>query len=39
MMIAEVKRYLYVQILLELMRRGLSDEERKKLEVIMGDDI
>ena len=36
-MIAEVKRYSYVQILLELMRRGLSDEERKRLEVKISD--
>lgn len=29
MMIAKVKRYSYVQILLELMRRGLSEEEKR----------
>ena len=38
-MVAGVKRYSYVQTLLELMRRGVSDEERKKLEVIIGDNI
>lgn len=37
MMIAKVKRYSYVQILLELMRRGLSEEEKRNLEVIISD--
>ncbi|MQL56482.1 hypothetical protein [Acidianus ambivalens] len=34
-MIAEVKRYSYVQILLELIRKELSEEEKKRLEVII----
>lgn len=39
MMIAKEKRYSYVQILLELMRRGLSEEEKRKLEVIISADL
>jgi len=38
MTIAEVKRYSYIQILLELMREGLNEEEKRKLEVIIKDD-
>ncbi|BDC17447.1 hypothetical protein [Acidianus sp. HS-5] len=33
MMVAEVKRYSYVQILLELIREGLSEEERRSLKL------